>query len=229
MSGILAELGVEGAKCALLVVDMVRGYFDPQHAYAPLEKEDAARVTKGVQALLGVFRSQGLPVIYTQNFGRRTAWGPVDKLNPFLRWQEENKRKVAGAKFTRKTSLNTEGSPYAGIHDAVGPREGEIVVHKLRYDSFYCTHLETILRSLKTENLFLCGVNTNNCVLATAYGAFCRDFRVFLVEDACATWNGPDLHRAAVSQVAASLGWVIGCAEATGHLGAKAQAQGGTR
>ena len=224
--GILAELKVEGGKSALLVVDMVRGYFDPQFSYAPLEKEDAARVTRGVQSLLQSFRARNLPVIYTQNYGRRTAWGPVDKKNPFLRWQEENRKKVAGAGFTRKTSLNTEGSPYAEVHDAVGPREGEIVVHKPRYDSFYSTHLEVILKGLGTENLFLCGVNTNNCVLATAYGAFCRDYRVFLVEDACATWNGPELHRAAVSQVAASLGWVTACAEVEAHLAPEAPAEG---
>jgi len=56
--GILAELKVEGGKSALLVVDMVRGYFDPQFSYAPLEKEDAARVTRGVQSLLQSFREK---------------------------------------------------------------------------------------------------------------------------------------------------------------------------
>lgn len=104
MGGVLAELRVEGGKSALIVVDMVRGCFGPQHACAPLEKEDAARATEGVQSLLGTF---------------------------------------------------------------------------------------------------------------------CRDFRVFPVEDACATWTGPELHRAAVSQVAASLGWVTGTAEVAARPAAR--------
>ncbi|MBP1716775.1 MAG: cysteine hydrolase, partial [Deltaproteobacteria bacterium] len=47
------------------------------------------------------------------------------------------------------------------------------------------------------------------CVLCTAFEAFNRDLEVILLEDCCASMNGPQFHENALDQIRTSLGWVI--------------------
>ena len=62
-------------------------------------------------------------------------------------------------------------------------------------------------RTLGVKTVFLAGVNTNNCVLATAFDVHARDFRLVLLEDACGSMNGDAYHEAALRQIEAALGW----------------------
>ena len=118
----------------------------------------------------------------------------------------------------RQTGKNIEGSTYAELLPALAPERNEPVVIKKRYSGFYQTDLEMILRGLKVEIVFLWGVNTNNCVLATAYDAFSRDFCVAVVADACGSMNGDEYHVAALKQVEAALGFVTSVDEVTRYL-----------
>ena len=68
----------------------------------------------------------------------------------------------------------------------VAPQPGEIVVTKHRYDAFYGTDLEVILRTNKVQNLLFTGVATNVCVESTLRSAYMRDFPSVIVADCCA-------------------------------------------
>jgi ureidoacrylate peracid hydrolase len=113
----------------------------------------------------------------------------------------------------RQTGKNVEGSIYAEILPELAPQRDEPVVVKRRYSAFYGTDLELVLRGLRTETVFVLGVNTNNCVLATVFDAFSRDLRVVVLADACGSMNGEDYHRAALRQVEAALGFTMTVAE----------------
>ena len=92
-----------------------------------------------------------------------------------------------------------------GIH-----RDGDVIVEtKKRYDCFFATDLEFILRSGGHDSLLVFGVNTNSCVIATSVAASVRDFAVFVVEEGVDTMLTRELHDAALAVIDASFGWVV--------------------
>ena len=59
------------------------------------------------------------------------------------------------------------------------------------------------------KNVVLMGINTNTCVLNTAFTAFNFDYRVVVLSDCVASMYGDDLHVLGLQNVARCLGWVI--------------------
>ena len=53
---------------------------------------------------------------------------------------------------------------------------GELVLVKRRFSAFFATHLDLLLRRLGTERLVVCGVQTPNCIRATAFDAVSLDY-----------------------------------------------------
>jgi nicotinamidase-related amidase len=45
-------------------------------------------------------------------------------------------------------------------------------------------------------DLYLCGIDTDSCVLKTAVDAFERDLTPWILQDACASHAGPEAHAA---------------------------------
>ena len=58
-----ATLKLAPASTALLVVDMQRAFLDPGEA---MEVPAARDIVPQIQSLLALFRSHGLPVVYTE-------------------------------------------------------------------------------------------------------------------------------------------------------------------
>lgn len=94
----------------------------------------------------------------------------------------------------------------------VAPLPGETIVTKHRYDAFYNTDLEVVLRSNKVQSLILTGVATNVCVESTMRSAYFRDFEVVVVEDCCAARN-VSAHEASLENVRKHFGLVATAAD----------------
>ncbi|PLW93661.1 MAG: hypothetical protein C0591_14205, partial [Marinilabiliales bacterium] len=58
------------------------------------------------------------------------------------------------------------------------------IIIKTYPDSFYKTDLDKLLKEKGCNTLFLCGLSSVGCVLATWMGAFNHDYKAFLVKDA---------------------------------------------
>jgi nicotinamidase-related amidase len=206
--GLLRELGVRRETSALLLVDMVRAYLDPALAHHPVDAAWAARIVATTEKLLGAVRRLGIPPLFVTNCSRKPGpLGLVDRRNPFWMWQAG--RPIPGSTFKRDVGRIVEGAPVAEVHPAIRPLEGELIVNKRRYSAFFGTDLESILKGLGTKSLFVIGVNTNNCVLATCFAAQDRDYQVFVLEDCCGSMNGLDYHELALKQIKASIGWIL--------------------
>jgi nicotinamidase-related amidase len=68
------------------------------------------------------------------------------------------------------------------------PRGGEHVVSKKRFSAFWGTHLASLLRRLGAAHVVVAGVQTPNCVRATAFDAVAEDFAdVSVLADATAS------------------------------------------
>ena len=88
---------------------------------------------------------------------------------------------------------NHVGSREHEILDELKPRPGEHVLRKTTIGAFASTNIDSLLRALGCEQLYLCGISTNMCVETTAREAADRGYLVTLVEDACGTTHA-DLH-----------------------------------
>ncbi len=78
------------------------------------------------------------------------------------------------------------GTPGTEFHPDIRADLADMVVVKPRVSPFYGTPLESALRSRKIERVVLAGVSTPWAVQAAARDAHDRDYRVVVVEDACA-------------------------------------------
>jgi ureidoacrylate peracid hydrolase len=193
-------------RSAYLQVDMQRRHLDPEVGYHLVAEGQRLQVLQNARRCLQAARRARLPVIHVGTWSRHPSpWGPIDRRNPFWEWQAG--RTVPGLNRPRQTGRNVEGSVYAEFMPELAPLPGEPVIVKRRYSAFYGTDLELVLRGLGAETVFICGVNTNNCVLATVFDAFSRDFRVVVVADACGSMNGEDYHRFALMEIEAALGF----------------------
>jgi nicotinamidase-related amidase len=102
-----------------------------------------------------------------------------------------------------------EGSWGWQVVDALAPREGETTIRKPRYDAFYGTGLEHMLRLWGVDTLVICGTVANICVHYTASSAAMRWFNVIVPKDCISSFNDFDME-ASLSQTASLLGEVTG-------------------
>ena len=74
------------------------------------------------------------------------------------------------------------------------------------YSALKVPEIKTLLKKKKIQELLLCGLDTDCCILATAYDAFDQGYRVKLLEDLCMSSTGNILHEAALSMFKRTVG-----------------------
>jgi nicotinamidase-related amidase len=87
----------------------------------------------------------------------------------------------------------TSGAEYYRVR----PQGGDIEIEKPLYSSFVGTDLDARLRAQGIDTLVVAGFTTECCVDCTVRDAFHRDYDVFVVADACASYE-EGLHRGAL-------------------------------
>lgn len=169
----LADL-VAPSKTAVLVVDVQNDFCDPAGVAGQGGKDTSAAMAMipTLQRLLDAAREHGTNVIFIQTIHEPStdseAW-IGRRSNPDL-----------------KTCLKgTWGAEFTGV----APRESEPVVIKHRYSAFVNTRLESVLRTLKVENILVLGVATNVCVESTARHGFMLDYHTVFVSDCSAGYS----------------------------------------
>jgi nicotinamidase-related amidase len=90
--------------------------------------------------------------------------------------------------------------PAALIHPSVQPQAGEPVIAKHRTSAFSGSAFEMILRAHNIETLILMGHATSGVILSTVRLAADLDYRLIVVEDACAD-RDPEVHKLLMEKV----------------------------
>lgn len=168
------EVRLPAAETALIVVDMQNDFAHPDGA---LFVPDAEASIPRIRALLDKARAAGARVVFTQD------WHAED--DPEFRiWPRHAVAGTWGAEIVRELT----------------PLPGETRIQKLRYDAFYGTPLEHLLRLWGVKHVVVVGTVANICVLHTAGSAALRWFEVVLPEDGTSALTPFDL-AAALRQV----------------------------
>ena len=213
LAGLYGELKLDPRETAIVTIDMHRGHLDMEVATMPAKPEDAKRVIANAKEILDSARKSNIPVIHVVLVYRRLPGiGSEGMISHFWKAlhaaQGETDRLTPGRRSTVREH-NVEGAPGTQIIPELY-REGDYVIdNKKRLDCFYGTDLRQLLDALKVKSVVLMGINTNTCVLNTAFTAFNFDYRVVVLSDCVASMYGDDLHVLGLQNVARCLGWVI--------------------
>jgi ureidoacrylate peracid hydrolase len=174
-----------GIPTAIIMIDMQNMYLQPNDrdviGWPQIWNFDG--VVAECAALLAHARANGIPVIYTRTGARADGADAMPGMKKFMTVLESR-----GVEFTAEP-----GAWSSEILDAVAPQDGDIIVDKLRWDAFFGTPLEGILKNLKTERIIIAGLQTNVCVETTARTALMKNFDVAVPSDAVST-DGKQLH-----------------------------------
>lgn len=179
------DFAFEPEKSALMVIDMQR-YFAHSAGRAYLPATEA--IIPKIGALVKNFRRLKLPVIFTRH-GHKSKkdlgimgrfWGD------FIKFGEKDWE----------------------IIDELCPKPKEVVIDKTRYDAFFKTSLDSILKKLGVKQLVITGVMTNLCCETTARSAFGMNYEVYFICDATAT-NREEFHVGTLRAVANGFGIVV--------------------
>jgi ureidoacrylate peracid hydrolase len=139
-----------------------------------LHRQQTEMIRDRIRPTLDVVRAEALPVVYTENMWRPSAWGPSE----FARLVERTESGNAGS--FDSIYVNTDYNRYSAI---IQPRSTDIVVQKTMYDSFFETTLDTVLRNLGAKFIVAVGFSAEICLLNTVIGAMYRNYRVFVLRD----------------------------------------------
>jgi ureidoacrylate peracid hydrolase len=166
------------------MIDMQNMYLDQarrdRYGWPPIYR--LAETVSQCAALLHAARAQGVPVLYTRAVSRADGADTTPAIAAL--------RRAVGADTD---PVEDEAAWTSAIMDAVAPEPGDIVITKPRWDAFFATELENILRRLDVNRLLIAGLQTNVCVDSTARAALMRNFEVAVPEDAVST-DGRHLH-----------------------------------
>ena len=217
VSKLKQNLVIDPARTAFVAIDMHRGHLDPAVATMPASEEDCRRVVSNTQRLFDFGRNLDIPIIHVILVHREIpGWGSEAMKNAFWKSVQttlaEENRLSTGRKSTTRFH-NLQGSIGTEIIPALKAETDYVINNKKRLDCFFGTDLETLLRTLGTETVVLTGINTNTCVMNTAFSAFNRDFQVIVISDCVASMYGDDLHVLGLENVKRCLGHVLTVAE----------------
>jgi nicotinamidase-related amidase len=161
------EVRVDPARTALIVVDMQNDFVSEG---GTLRVADAEATIPAIAALLSLARSSGMRVVFSQDTHR-------DGDPEWQIWPEHAR----------------EGTWGWEIVEALAPLPEETVLRKVRYDAFYGTPLDHLLRLWGVDTLVLCGTVANICVHYTAASAALRWYHVIVVKDAVSALEQIDM------------------------------------
>jgi nicotinamidase-related amidase len=94
-----------------------------------------------------------------------------------------------------------EGTEGVEIHKRIlkaAPNAKKVI--KTFADSFHNTKLDEVLSQLKVEEILVCGMMTQNCVIFTAISKNAEKYSVKILSDCCTTVNEP-IHQIALQGV----------------------------
>jgi len=161
------EVRVDPTQTALVVVDMQNDFV---REGGSLQVPDAEATIPAISGLLDLARAHGMRVVYSQDTHR-------DGDPEWQIWPEHAREGGWGWQLVAELT----------------PAEDETVLRKVRYDAFYGTPLDHLLRLWGVNTLVICGTVANICVHYTAASAALRWYNVVIPRDAISALDPFDL------------------------------------
>jgi len=172
--------GIGGGNPALLVLDYQRAWIET------LSESDS--LLANAARAIAIARERGVRVTYA-----RVGFTPAD-------YAAVPAGNLIFTQLASKPGTLDDDAPAMAIDDRVAPRPGDKVVRKTRVGAFARTDLDGWLRALDIDTLILAGISTSGVVLSTVCDGADRDYRLFVLADACAD-RDPEIQETLIHKV----------------------------
>jgi nicotinamidase-related amidase len=184
-----------GQRPALIVVDVIRGFTDPE---CPLGSQ-ADDVVTAIRQLLTAFRNVELPVFFTT-----VVYGDKQQARVFR---------------DRLPALNVlePGSKWVEIDPRLAAKATEQVIEKQWASAFFSTGLIQKLVAESVDSLVVSGLTTSGCVRATVVDGLQYDYRVVVPREATGDRN-PDAHSANLFDINAKYADVVALQDVLNYI-----------
>ena len=183
---------IDPARCALIVIDMQNAFVAEG---APFETPGARHMIPLLERLIRRARASKMPIVWTQSDHRPPYGGLMLSKFPAI----------------AKDRILWQGEPSFQMYtQMMQPHEGalEYRIVKHKFDAFFETDLDAILRYHHVDTVIITGTATNACCESTARSAFMRDYKVVFPSDANATFDEA-MHRATLVNIDLLFGRVM--------------------
>ena len=186
-----------GKKPALVLVDFVEGYFDPEcDLYAEVDDAlaSALRVREAAHAA-------GVLTVLTNVVYHPSA--------------------INGGRFFEKAKplrYFLEGSPMGAWPKGLEPTADELIISKQYPSAFFGTSLASTLTAAGVDQVILTGLTTSGCIRASCVDAMSHGFITTVVADACGDRHA-DPHEANLFDMNAKYADVVSEEEIIAFLG----------
>jgi len=176
-----------GAYPALVIIDMVNAFTDPESNLG----SDVDDVVAATGRLLEAFREYDLPRYFT-TVAYEESYGDAGRF-------------IEKVPSMRELRL---GSERVAVDDRIAPEGDERVVLKKYASAFFGTDLQTELTTHRVDTLVIAGVTTSGCVRATAVDGMQHGYHTMVPEEAVGDRaQGP--HEANLFDIDAKYGDVV--------------------
>lgn len=198
---------LDPGRCALIVIDMQNAFVAEG---ATFETPGAREMIPRLERLIRCARERQMPIVWTQSDHRPPYGGLMLRKFPAI----------------AKEHVLWQGEPSFEMYpNMIQPREGplEYRIVKHKFDAFFETDLDAILRYHRVDTVIITGTATNACCESTARSAFMRDYKVVFPGDANATFDEA-MHRATLVNIDLLFGRVLTTEELLAEIGARSAA-----
>lgn len=196
------EVYFDPTTTVVISIDMHEGHLSEADD-CPCPAPRGRAIIEAVDAFHRSARQRGVPVLHVVSKLKQSG---LDDINGIpAAWRHTmpeytgpirgiNEHGVSGSKWTELCTEFLEGD--------------ELIDTKRRLSAFYPTDLDFVLRQMGVKTVIITGINTDCCVLNSAFDASNRNYRVIVLSDATA---GTDeyLEKASLSIISLFLGVVM--------------------
>jgi gluconolactonase len=199
-------LSLDASRCVMLIQDLQNDVIIEGGAFADSGSPEHAKeqnVVENVAALADTCRSKGIPVIH--------VWYIVEEGAPGLKL---NAGLFNGLKDANALVRGTWGAAPA---EGLEPKDGDLIVEKMRMSAWQGTRLESLLAGLGRDTIIVTGAWTNMSVEHTSRTGADKGFFMVVPEDGCSTMNA-DWHNASINYALQNVSTVTTCAAVTEAL-----------
>ncbi len=157
------KIFLNSRETALVVVDMQKDFVYEKGALCVPSAKETIPVIK---SLINKAREKKVKIFYTQD------WHEEEDIE-FPIWGKHAVKETWGAE----------------IIDELKPEKNDYIIKKLRYDAFFGTPLDHLLRINEIKNLIITGTVANICVLHTAGSGALLGYKIIVPQDAISAIN----------------------------------------
>ena len=179
------EPTLSAGRSGLVLFDALNGYLHPQDNPAKVQFLAERRILENMQRLLAGARKVGMNTFYPSGAHAADGSDSVDRLT------DTNMDLQPGGSSEKPIRPRF----YAGSRDSeiapeLAPAEGDVVVIKQRWSSFFQTNFDLQLRVRGIDTIVIAGGSTDVGIASTVYAARDLDYGVVVARDCCYSTRG---------------------------------------